>query len=245
MMSGSVPAELFSFYLPFSQETNPAVGILETGTLSWAEKFDLCRGDAQAATLYALTGANFMAHVYPHANGDLAQALSDYSAWGFAVNDQAFTTGQTSWLLDQSWEASLRERGAELTVNEYLAMRIGAGGVYAAISYIDAVEGIEVSGQELASPIVRAAVEAGKIGGGVEKKPYSFIKESRPRSKKYNIFDALRYDNPSLSPQQAILDGIAIRDRLLVLYTRLCNQILPHASEELRQYFIGADRIIS
>src|SRR5918992_427536 len=303
MMSGSVPAELFSFYLPFSQETNPAVGSLETGTLSWAEKFDLCRGDAQAATLYALTGANFMAHVYPHANGDLAQALSDYSAWGFAVNDQAvptgqvirtcdalnsifqwvwtmrspnswiaddnsflaalrdtflrlsdcmtplqmhrFTTGQTSWLLDQSWEASLRERGAELTVNEYLAMRIGAGGVYAAISYIDAVEGIEVSGQELASPIVRAAVEAGILAGVLDNDRYSFIKESRPRSKKYNIFDALRYDNPSLSPQQAILDGIAIRDRLLVLYTRLCNQILQHASEELRQYFIGADRIIS
>jgi terpene synthase-like protein len=294
---------LFSFYSPFSEEINPTVENLEIGTLSWAEKFDLCQGDAQATTFYALTGAKFMAHVYPHANGNLAQALSDYSAWGFAANDQAvptdptirtcdvlhtlfrwvrtmrspnswiaddnsfsaalrdtflrlrdcmtplqmhrFTTGQTSWLLDQSWETSLRERGAALTVNEYLAMRIGAGGAYAATSYIDAVEGIEVSGQELASPIVRAAAEAGMMAGLLDNDRYSLIKESRPQFKKYNIFDVLRCENPDLSPQQAILDGIAIRDRLLILYTRLCNQFLQHASEELRQYFIGVDRIIS
>ena len=171
----------FSSCSPFSEEMNPTVENLEIGTLSWAEKFDLGQGDAQATTFYALTGAKFMSHVYPHVNGNLAQALSDYNSWAFAANDQVvptdptirtrdvlhtifrwvwtmrspnswiaddnnfsaappdifsrlhdcmtplqmhrFTTGQTSWLLDQSWETSLRERGAALTVNEYLAMR--------------------------------------------------------------------------------------------------------------------------
>lgn len=303
MIFDLAPDGFFSFYSPFSEEVSSTVEALEIGTLSWAEKFDLGQGDTQATTLYALTGAKFMAHVYPHANGNLAQALSDYSAWGFAANDQAvpvdptirtcdvlhtlfrwvrtmrspdswvadgdsfsaalrdtflrlrdcmtpvqmhrFTTGQTSWLPDQAWETSLRERGVALTVNEYLAMRIGAGGAYAATSYIDAVEGIEVSDQELASPIARAAAEAGMMAGLLDNDRYSFGKESRPQFKKYNIFDAIRYEHPDLSLQQAMLDGIAIRDRLLILYIRLCNQFLQCASKELRQYFIGVDRIIS
>jgi hypothetical protein len=294
---------LFSFYSPFPEEVNSTVENLEIGTLAWAEKFDLGQGDAQATTLYALTGAKFMAHVYPHVDGNLAQVLSDYSAWGFAANDHAvptdptirtcdvlhtifrwvrtmrspdswvaddnsfsaalrdtflrlrdcltpvqmqrLTAGQTSWLLDQTWETSLRERDVALTVNEYLSMRIGAGGAYAAIGYVDAVEGIEVSDQELASPIVRAAAEAGMMAGLLDNDRYSLIKESRPQFKKYNIFDALRHEHPDLSLQQAIHDGIAIRDRLLILYISLCNQLLQHASEELRQYFIGIDRIIS
>ncbi len=295
--------ELFTFYSPFFEEVSTIVEKLESGTLSWVEKFDLGPGDAQVASLYALTGAKFIAHVYPHANGNLAQALSDYSAWGFAANDKAvptdptirtcdvlhtlfrwvrtmrspnswaadedsfaaalrdtflrlrdcmtpvqmhrFTIGQTSWLLDQAWETSLRERGAALTVNEYLAMRIGAGGAYAATSYIDAVEGIEVPDQELASPIVRAAAEAGMMAGLLDNDRYSLGKESRPQFKKYNIFDAIRHENPNLSPRRVMLQGITIRDCLLVLYTRLCKKFLQHASKELRQYFIGVDRIIS
>ncbi|MGH3829260.1 MAG: terpene synthase family protein [Pseudonocardiaceae bacterium] len=298
-----VPDGFFTFYSPFSEEVSSTVEDLETGTLSWAEKFDLGQGDARATLLYALTGSKFMCHVYPHAKGNLAQALSDYSAWGFAANDHAvpadpairtcdvlhtlfrwvramrspdswvagddslsaalrdtflrlrdcmtpvqmhrFTAGQTSWLLDQAWETSLRERGAALTVNEYLAMRIGAGGAYAATSYIDAVEGIEVPDQEWASPIVRAAAEAGMMAGLLDNDRYSLGKESHPQFKKYNIFDAIRHENPDFSPQQAMLRGIAIRDCLLVLYIRLCGQFLQGGSEELRQYFVGVDRIIS
>lgn len=302
-MFDHLPDDLFSFYCPLPEEVISTSESLEAETLAWAEKLDLGQGDTQATKLYALTGAKFMAHVYPHANGNLAQALSDYSAWGFAANDKAvptdptirtcdvlhtlfrwvrtmrspnswtlddnslsaalrdtfmrlrdcmtpvqmhrFTVGQTSWLLDQSWETSLRERGAALTVNEYLAMRIGSGGTYAATSYIDAVEGIETPDQELASPIARAAAEAGMMAGLLDNDRYSLGKESRPGFKKYNIFDALRHQHPNLSVRQAILDGIAIRDRILILYARLCNQFLPRASKELRQYFIGVDRIIS
>ncbi|WP_328296374.1 hypothetical protein OG389_00020 [Streptomyces sp. NBC_00435] len=72
-----------------------------------------------------------------------------------------FTTYQVVWMWDMTWVTALRERGEELGVNTYLAMRLSSVGTYATLGYLDAVGGIEPPEAELRAPKVLAACEAG------------------------------------------------------------------------------------
>ena len=79
--------KLLTFYCPLSAEVSFEADVLRQRTQDWARRFDLGQGSAERAAMFALTGAVFAAHVYPHARGEVAQALADYDAWAWAAND--------------------------------------------------------------------------------------------------------------------------------------------------------------
>ncbi|MEU3778134.1 hypothetical protein AB0F11_34040 [Streptomyces sp. NPDC032472] len=83
----AIPAEMLAFYCPFDEEVNPQAETLRERTLAWAERYDLGEGNKARTVQFALTGSALIAHCYPHARGELAQALSDYSAWAWLAND--------------------------------------------------------------------------------------------------------------------------------------------------------------
>ncbi|MBV6695605.1 hypothetical protein KV557_00500 [Kitasatospora aureofaciens] len=296
----SVIAQLLSFYSPLTAEIHPDAERMRERTLAWAQQFDLGEGDAWQTTMLALTGATLTAHIFPHATGELGQALSDYNAWGWIPNElsgsgrpvrdflasmgrwertfrsphswpdatapadialrevclrlrslmtpiqwERFAAGQCLWLYQMTWEASLLGQGAALSVNDYLAMRIGSVGAYAAASYIDATEGIELSERQWARPAVRAAAEASMLAGGLDNDRYSYLRERDLAVKKHNLFDAIRHDHPDHTFEQAVTDAIAIRDRMMTLYLQLRENLLAEDDDDLRRYLTGLDRITS
>jgi len=83
----AICGKLLTFYCPLSAEVSPEADLLQQRTYDWAKHFDLGEGDAERTATFALTGAVFAAHVYPHARGEVAQALADYDAWAWAAND--------------------------------------------------------------------------------------------------------------------------------------------------------------
>ncbi|MGW0312590.1 terpene synthase family protein [Streptomyces flavidovirens] len=161
------------------------------------------------------------------------------------VNWERFAAAQGIWLYQMGWEASLREQNAVLSVNDYLVMRMGTGAILAAESYIDPVEGVELSATEWSRPAVRAAASAGLLAAALDNDRYSYIRERHLPVKKENLFHAVHRDHPELTFDEAIERGVAIRDRLMTLYLRLREQLLTAASDDLCGHLTGIDRIIS
>ena len=138
-----------------------------------------------------------------------------------------FGTSSPTSLACQHQTQALSERGTPLTVNDYLAVRLGAVGVHATPGYLDAVEGTEITAQEWSSPLVKAATEAGLFAAALDNDRSSFCKERDLAQINYNLFGALQHEHPDWTLEQAMLEGIRIRDTMLALYLRLRERILP------------------
>lgn len=156
-----------------------------------------------------------------------------------------FAALQIGGLWEMVWNASLRESGKELTVNDYLALRIGDAGGYAVIGYIDASQGIECPEHERSTALVQAALEAGMYVAALDNDRYSYVKESGSAQTTYSILDAMRHDHPDFSAQQITDACVALRDAILHTYLQLRERVLAAASTELRRYFDGIDLMIS
>lgn len=161
------------------------------------------------------------------------------------VQWERFSAGQSHWIQSMGWEAAHLETDRPVSVNDYLAMRIGYVGVYSAAAFLDAVEDIELSEQQWARPTVRAAAESSMLAAALDNDRYSYPRERRHPIRKPNLFDAIRHERPQLTVAQALLEGVTIRDRILTLYVRLREDILRDADDGLHSYITGLDRIVS
>ncbi|WP_406320001.1 hypothetical protein [Streptomyces sp. NBC_00519] len=223
-----------------------------SGWAFMADDFIVPDPDARADVLHAvyrwartILSARSWENRGTHLDDALRNTLERLRACMSDVQYERFTTTQASWLHAMLWERALRERGTALTVNDYLAVRIGAVGVHATPGYLDAVEGTELTAQEWSSPLVKAATEAGLFAAALDNDRYSFCKESDLTQINYNLFGALQHEHPDWTLAQAMREGITIRDTMLALYLRLREQILPTASPDLRKYLTGVERVIS
>lgn len=161
------------------------------------------------------------------------------------VQWERFAAGQCQWLYHMAWEASLLEQGATLSVNDFLAMRIGSGGASAAAAFMDAAEGIELSEQQWLRPAVRAAAEASMLASVLDNDRYSYLRERDLPVKKLSLFDAIRHDHPDYTFEQAVIKAVAIRDRMMALYLQLRGELLAGGDDDLGRYLTGLDRMAS
>lgn len=74
---------------------------------------------------------------------------------------------------------------------------------------------------------------------------YSLLKELAPDKAGYNLFSAFQHDHPELSPEQAVDAAVDLRNRMMAVYVRLREQILPDASEQMTRYFEVLDLVIA
>ncbi|MGW4913263.1 terpene synthase family protein [Streptomyces sp. NPDC004270] len=294
---------LLAFYCPLPTEVCPDRDRMTEGTLAWAQQFDLGQGDAHTTMKLVLNAGVFSTHMYPHATGELGQALNDYAAWAWIPNDicgsglpaadvlltlgrwesimhfpdsspdpaenshpagaalrdacarlrelmtpvqwERWRIVQKLWLYQMARETALLEHGTILSVNDYLVMRMGSAGAFAAAGYLDVTEGIELSERQWARRDVRAATEAALLVGAVDNDRYSYYREHNLPVKKHNLFHALLREHPGDSLEEAVTKAVAIRDRLMSLYLRLREQILQDAEEDLHRYMSGIDLIVS
>ncbi|MGW1055722.1 terpene synthase family protein [Streptomyces sp. NPDC001118] len=268
----NIPPQLLTFYCPFEDEVGPERDLLVKNTLDWARQFDLGEGDADRCTQLALTGSVFMAHVYPHARGPLAQALSDYSAWGWLTNDFSDSPRPVGELMPDlgRWERMMRApaswpsstRPAEKALRNVLVrlqrcmtavqwQRFTAAQCHwmhavAWTASLRAKGGEQtLDEKQWSRPDVRAAAEALMTTSVLDNDRYSHLRELQLPDPKHNRFAALRREHPEMAPEGAILEGVAIRDRCMNLYLALREQILVDADDDLKRYLIGLERIVS
>ncbi|MEV6235884.1 hypothetical protein [Lentzea sp. NPDC051838] len=161
------------------------------------------------------------------------------------VQWERFVAGQSQWLYSMGWEVGLREQGGPATLNDYLAVRIGSVGCYSAVSYIDAVEGIELDEQQWASRTVRAAAESAMLVAALDNDRTSYNRERKLSVRKHNIFDVVRAEHPETSFENAVSTAIGLRDRAMTLYLQLRKRILDGADDTMSRYVAGIDRIVS
>ncbi|MEU1549281.1 terpene synthase family protein [Nocardia sp. NPDC005745] len=161
------------------------------------------------------------------------------------VQWERFLAGQSQWVSALGWEVALRERGTALTLNDYLALRMGISGCYAAPAYLDAVQGIELDEKQLSHPRFRAAVDTAMMTAALDNDRYSYLRELDREGKDYNLFTALRNEYPDWSVAQVIDSGIAYRDRIMTRYLQLRAQLLRDANHDCRTYLEGIDLIVA
>ncbi|WP_433755675.1 terpene synthase family protein [Nocardia sp. CA-135398] len=174
----------------------------------------------------------------------LAEAFSHIRSLLTPAKWQHFSSAQSHWMHGLAWENCLHAV-KDLTVHDYLSFRYVMSGCYAAAAFAYAVPEQNPSLEEWAHPKVRAAADAAMMVDALDNDRYSYLKESIVETDKKTIFAALRHDDPGLSPEDAIIRGVRLRDRILTLYLTLRSELLPDASEGLAAYLTGLDLIIA
>ena len=153
--------------------------------------------------------------------------------------------GVLEWLQAEALEALWRERGISPGIDEYLPLRIGTLGTFAVSAQVEFSNGGEIPERELASPTGRALLGAAGLATGLSNDLASYDKEHRQGVRAPNIVDVLRAGEAGYSLQEAVDEGMRLRDRVLSLFLRLYDKVQPSLSQEMRDHCLVWARLIN
>jgi Terpene synthase family 2, C-terminal metal binding len=138
----------------------------------------------------------------------------------------------------QVWEASHRATGTMPTIDQYTVARIRNGSMELCAMTLDIAEGYQVPPDEMASADIRALTEIACCMVGLDNDIASYHKEHTRGHDRLNIVDVIAHEH-TRTPDQALPEALGIRDAVLALYLRLCEQVGPTVGEETRRYIAG------
>jgi hypothetical protein len=149
-----------------------------------------------------------------------------------------FADAHRAWLYCVAWQIGNRAAGKMPAMQEYLTMRIASAGGPPTIALLEVANGIEVQAREMDSPAVRALTDMTHLIASLDNDLYSFRTEIAENHTEQNVISVLcRHDG--LSPAAALDTAMGLRDRVMVRFLALRDQVRPGASEELRIYLDG------
>lgn len=144
------------------------------------------------------------------------------------------------YLFSQVWEASHRSRGTIPELNDYVAMRIFSGSLDVCASLLDVVHGDEVGPDDLGRPAVRALTEMMAILVSVDNDIMSYHKEVSRSGDPQRMVDLLmRREGHTVA--EALRATVALRDRILVRYLAVRDEVALSAGPPLLRYLDGLD----
>ncbi|WP_257153615.1 selina-4(15),7(11)-diene synthase [Streptomyces lunaelactis] len=133
------------------------------------------------------------------------------------------------------WEAEHRSTGTVPDLNDYTLMRLYDGATTVVLPLLEMGHGYVLQADERDQKPVRAAAEMASFIITWDNDLFSHHKESRGPGYYLNVVRVLEHEY-QLSPSQALDLAIAQRDRVMRLFLRLHERLLPAASPQLRQY---------
>ncbi|GAB2737077.1 hypothetical protein GCM10027174_07630 [Salinifilum aidingensis] len=238
-------AEFFARFAPSGIAENV---LLAAKWVYWGFAFDDVRCDngplsARPEEFVAVAGRVQRVLEAPHsldaAEDPYLRALHDI---GLAMRRQAtptqvrrFIDAHRAWLHGVAWQIGNQARGVRPPLNDYLAMRLGSSGGFPTMALLEIANGAEVPDGEMDHPAVRAASEAAVLTAGLDNDLHSYRREQRDRHADQNIITVL-VENEGHSAEEALTEAVALRDRMMQVYLRLREQLLPDAGPELRTY---------
>lgn len=215
--------------------------LLESGELG---------GPAEAATVL-LALARIMEAPEAGLLGDLPLAVAcadvarDLWSWASPVQMARFTATFRVWMDGFIWESALRERQGDVSLNAYMAMRVLAAGSANAVPMACMAVGLELPARQWHDPAVVAAREAAMAVAVLDNDRYSRAKSVESGDEAPDVVDVVLRRNPGLSPEQALTEAVAIRDRVMALYLRLSERLRRDADEALLTYLRCLDLLIT
>lgn len=147
------------------------------------------------------------------------------------------------WLFGVTQRHALQARGTTPDIDTYLTMRLHDCGGAPCTAMIDIVNGVEVPSHELDSPRARALTEAAWLVAALDNERVSHAKEIQGEAQVQNLVDVLMHQR-GCSPEQALAESIAMRDRMMCLFLRLHGQLDSGAGPALHRYLVDLAHLI-
>lgn len=163
---------------------------------------------------------------------DLSSRISQYGTPGQVAR---WIDALREYFLSVIWEASHRSQGTIPDLNDYTLMRIYDGATSVVPPLLEMGHGYELHPNERDHILVRAAAEMAYFIITWDNDIFSYHKESRADQYYLNVLRVLELEY-NLTLDGALTTAIAQRDRVMCLFLRVCDTLLPTASPELRQY---------
>ncbi|MBQ6644098.1 MAG: hypothetical protein IJH84_24115 [Saccharopolyspora sp.] len=183
--------------------------ILDTGDES------LCRGD-------------------PHLLG-LCDLAHSYRRLATPAQTERWINAHRRWLFGVVQQNAQRAAGGPKTLDDFFVVRLHDCGGPPTQSMFEFANAAEIPGSELHAAPVRALTELFWMVAALDNDRVSRHKEMLGQQDGHNLTDAVRTVTGT-DAQEAEATAIAYRDRLMLLFLRLREQVRRGASEPLRIY---------
>nr|MDT0522035.1 hypothetical protein [Streptomyces sp. DSM 41633] len=135
-----------------------------------------------------------------------------------------FVEGTRDWLLGAAWRAAQAEAGTMPGLNDFVAMGPLANGTRFSLTWSDAARGDRLPAEVLCSPALTALTDAAGFVVSADNDLFSYDKDDHLEPREVNLVNVLaRQEN--CSPAEAVPLAVALRDRVMVLFTRLRAQL--------------------
>ncbi|MFF3399923.1 selina-4(15),7(11)-diene synthase [Streptomyces sp. NPDC002659] len=163
---------------------------------------------------------------------DLRRRISEHGTVGQAA---LWVNALREYFSTVVWEAEHRRADSVPDLNDYTLMRLADGATTVVLPLLEMGHGYELQPQERDQKPVRAAAEMASFIITWDNDIFSHSKESRSTGYYLNVIRVLE-DHYRLTPRQALDLAISQRDRVMRLFMRVKERLLPAASPQLRQY---------
>ena len=171
--------------------------------------------------------------------GPMVAALDDLVARTRAhltpVQMRRFCEGARDWLLGASWQAANSERGVMPSLNDHTTMGALANGTRFSLAWSDVANGINLSEEIRQWAPVLAVTEAAGFIVSADNDLFSYNKDDHQEPWEQNLANVLAHQD-SCSPREAMPKAVALRDRVMTLFIRVCEQLASHPDEQLHRY---------
>ncbi|MCX4553854.1 hypothetical protein OG204_31860 [Streptomyces sp. NBC_01387] len=167
---------------------------------------------------------------------DLAQYASPRQLRRFTEAMRVYTSGLV-------WEATWRSSSGLPSLDDYVTLWMRAIGMAPSTAMIEIVGGFSLTDEELEDPRVRALTEITWTLVSWDNDLYSRNKEILRAGDDLNLIDVLAQEF-GLDGPRAQQEAVVMRDRVMVLFLRLRDQVLKDARIELRAYLDGLGQFV-
>ncbi|MBT2480060.1 hypothetical protein J7E94_17875 [Streptomyces sp. ISL-94] len=146
-----------------------------------------------------------------------------------------FVEGTRDWLLGAAWRAAQAEAGIMPGLNDFVAMGPLANGTRFSLTWSDVARADRLPPDVLHSPTLTALTDAAGFIVSADNDLFSYDKDDHLEPREVNLINVLAH-HENCSPAEAVPLAVALRDRVMVLFTRLRAQVEDGADEELRRH---------
>ncbi|MBZ9599707.1 hypothetical protein K7B06_32170 [Streptomyces erythrochromogenes] len=139
-----------------------------------------------------------------------------------------FVEGTRDWLLGAAWRAARAEAGSMPGLNDFVAMGPLANGTRFSLTWSDAARGDRLPADVLCSPALTALTDAAGFVVSADNDLFSYDKDDHLEPREVNLVNVLAHQE-GCSPAEAVPLAVALRDRVMVLFTGLRARLADEA----------------
>ena len=139
------------------------------------------------------------------------------------------------WLCGAQWQIGNRAKGVVPNIDDYFSLRISDGGGMVVGRWIEIANRVEIEGVEMDSPAIQALMEMATLVACMDNDLHSMSKEKEVGLADHSFAGILAH-HQKISAGQAAHQAMVIRDKVLLRFLELREQVRPSASAALDRY---------